>query len=67
MHSIILHRKFATGKPLESQVHRCFTDATLSIDKENGQPFNPLSKVTLMVYNIIASMAFGKTWVFQDK
>ena len=59
-----LYRKFASGKQLESLVHRSFTDTCNLIDKENGQPFDPFPKVTLMVYNILASMAFGKTWVF---
>ena len=59
----VVNRKFATGKPLESLLHRCFTDMTHCISKENGYPFDPLPKSTLMVYNIIASMAFGKTWV----
>ena len=59
----VLRRKFATGKPLESLVHKCFTEMCTLIDKENGQPFDPLPRLTLLMYNILASMTFGKTWV----
>ena len=60
----VFNRKFATGKPLESLVHGTFADVMCpAIDKEGGQPFDPYPKLTLLIYNLLSPMAFGKTWV----
>ena len=34
-----------------------------AIDKEGGKPFDPYPKLTLLVYSMLSTMAFGKTWV----
>ena len=45
-------------------MQQSFLDVSTLIDKESGQPFDPFPNLSLMVYNIIASMVFGKTWVW---
>ena len=60
----VFNRKFATSKPLESLVHGTFADVMCpAIDKEGGKPFDPYPKLTLLIYNLLSPMAFGKTWV----
>ena len=53
------HRKFFTGKPLESNLHRNFADLCKSIDKEGRKAFNPHPKLSTMVYNIMSTITFG--------
>ena len=61
LYHFVIYRKLATGKPLEGIIQRSFLEANAMIEKENGKPFNIVPVVSLMVYNVVASMVFGKT------
>ena len=60
VNSEYLFRKYAMGESLELLLQKNAEDFYKSIDEENGEPFDPYPKLTLMVYNIMASMIMGK-------
>ena len=62
MFRTLYSRKFATGENLERLVHDAMdnlVDYYKNVIKD--KPFNPQYSMNLLVFNIIASMTFGKT------
>lgn len=53
------YRKFATGEKLELLVHNAI-DNIAEVLKKEKKPFNPMKSMSLLVYNIISAMTFGK-------
>ncbi len=59
-------RKFASGKHLDELVHSSLDKVVEYLHKQN-EAFDPLDILSLMVYNIIVVMLFGKRYTISYK
>lgn len=58
-------RKYASGQHLEKLVHFSM-DKVTEVLKKQKEPFDPLDTLSLLAYNIICSMCFGKRFELDD-
>ena len=57
---VTFRRKFASGSQLQTMLHSRSADIIELMLKEDGKPFDPYKYITLLIYNTMASMVFGK-------
>ncbi|XP_072165344.1 steroid 17-alpha-hydroxylase/17,20 lyase-like [Diadema setosum] len=59
-------RQFATGKRLDGLLHSVFPKFERALEENNGRPVDPKLMITLLLYNMLSTMCFGKVYEFKD-
>ncbi|XP_072162888.1 steroid 17-alpha-hydroxylase/17,20 lyase-like [Diadema setosum] len=63
-HSALRH--FATGKPLQKLVSSVYPKVEKELAENDGKPIDPRLLLTLIMYNVLSQMCFGKSYALHD-
>ncbi|XP_072162879.1 steroid 17-alpha-hydroxylase/17,20 lyase-like [Diadema setosum] len=59
-------RHFATGKPLQKLVSSVYPKVEKELAENGGKPIDPRLLLTLIMYNVLSQMCFGKSYALHD-
>ncbi|XP_071504571.1 steroid 17-alpha-hydroxylase/17,20 lyase-like [Diadema antillarum] len=59
-------RQFATGERLETMLHAAFGKLESFLVDRESQPVDPKLMITLLLYNVMSTMCFGKNYDFME-
>ncbi|XP_071505079.1 steroid 17-alpha-hydroxylase/17,20 lyase-like [Diadema antillarum] len=59
-------RHFATGKPLQKLISSVYPKVEKELAENDGKPIDPRLLLTLIMYNVLSQMCFGKSYALHD-
>ncbi|XP_071505081.1 steroid 17-alpha-hydroxylase/17,20 lyase-like [Diadema antillarum] len=59
-------RHFATGKPLQKLVSSVYPKVEKELAENDGKPIDPRLLLTLIMFNVLSQMCFGKSYALHD-
>ncbi|XP_071505103.1 cytochrome P450 2F3-like [Diadema antillarum] len=59
-------RHFATGKPLQKLITSVYPKLEKELAENEGEPIDPRLLLTLLMYNVLTQMCFGKSYGLHD-
>ncbi|XP_071486366.1 steroid 17-alpha-hydroxylase/17,20 lyase-like [Diadema antillarum] len=59
-------RHFGTGKPLQKLISNVYPKVEKELAENDGKPIDPRLLLTLIMYNVLSQICFGKSYALRD-